>query len=147
MISTTIPQFRGDFSIEFDGGLYCAMHGAQSMHKGSGKAAEYKTLAGAVKFLASQNIRAETETVEIAEPVVEEVATTAVAKITEIAATRFTGKHYTATVFVGRYEFIGNEDALSQDDICALINQRFPGARICANDKEFAQKLMELVDA
>lgn len=155
MTTTTIPQFRGDYSIELDNGLYCAMHGAYSMYKGNGKPAEFKTLAGAMKFLATQGKfpveDAAGQTTKSAEPAIEEVEYVnagPVAKITEIAATRFSEEHYIATVFVdGGYQFIGKGDELSEDDVRTLLTQRFPGVFVAANDTAFAQKLTEMVDA
>lgn len=107
MTTTTIPRFAGEYAIELDNDLYCAMHGTYSMYKGNGKVAEFKTLAGAVKFLAGQNIFPVIEAETATEPAVEEVATETVA--TEdvnavpaiLAITKFTDKRYTAGAPLG----------------------------------------------
>ncbi len=144
MNTTTIPTFSGNFSIEFDtdDNKFYAMQGVYTMNKKNGQVASYKSLGGAVKFLAGLGVLPIVE--EVAEPVV--VEETKVAKITEIRG-RFvdTLHYYTVVVFSPEkgYSFLGGKEITTKDQALALIPA---GTRVTNSEKEFAQWLMEMTD-
>lgn len=138
---TAIPTFTGKFNIEFDtdDNKFYAMQGVQCMHKRSGQVAAYKSLNGAVKFLAGLGILPVVE--EVSEPVAEEAK---VAKITEIRGRFANTVHYTVRVFSleSGYTFLGGKEITTKDQALALI----PGVRVTNSEAEFTQWLVEMTN-